>query len=71
MASLSSEFTSALINGFVIEYNRLREQEVLVGDALFEGLLEFACRGSSDFKQRAAGLSVLVYLFEKCEVFEK
>jgi len=71
ITAIESDFTNRLINGFVIEYERLRNEESEKGDALFERLFEFSCGGSSDFKQRAAGLSVLVYLFEKCEVFEK
>lgn len=71
ITAIDSEFTNRLVNGFVLEYERLRNEERKKGDALFERLLEFSSAGSSDFKQRAAGLSVLVYLFEKCEVFEK
>jgi hypothetical protein len=68
---IDSEFTNRLIAGFVSEYQRLLNEEGEKGDSLFERLLEFSSAGSNDFKQRAAGLSVLVYLFEKCEVFEK
>lgn len=71
ITAIDSDFTNRLINGFVLEYERLRNEEGEKGDALFERLIEFSSAGSSDFKQRAASLSVLVYLFEKCEVFEK
>jgi hypothetical protein len=71
ITTIDSDFTDRLITGFVSEYQRLRNEENEKGDALFERLLEFSSAGSNDFKQRAAGLSVLVYLFEKCEVFEK
>lgn len=54
-----------------MEYERLKNAELMSGDELFNGLLDFASLGATDFKQRAAGLTVLVYLFEKCEVFEK
>lgn len=63
------EFGERLKQGFVEEYERLKNEEGLEGDDLFNALLDFASGGSSDFKQKAAGLSVLVYLFEKCEVF--
>lgn len=56
---------------FVSEYKKLLNEEGLKGDALFMALLDFASGGKDDFKIRAAGLGVLVYLFEKCEVFEK
>jgi hypothetical protein len=65
------EFADRLRQGFVAEYARLKNIEKLNGDDLFNGLLDFASAGTSDFTQRAAGLAVLVYLFEKCEVFEK
>lgn len=65
------EFGGRLSQRFVMEYERLKESEMMSGDELFDGLLDFASAGTTDFKQRAAGLTVLVYLFEKCEVFEK
>lgn len=70
-SAISPGFSDSLINGFVTEYQRLRDLENEVGDNLFDRLVDFSCNSSSNFKQRAAGLSVLVYLFEKCEVFEK
>ncbi len=64
------EFGERLRNGFVAEYERLRN-EGLRGDLLFDQLVQFSSGGRGDAKLRAAGLTVLVYLFEKCEVFEK
>jgi hypothetical protein len=43
----------------------------LEGDALFYELWNFSSDYSPDFGIRAAGLSVLTYFFDKCEVFEK
>jgi hypothetical protein len=34
-------------------------------------LRQFSCGNSPDFKRAAAGLAVLSYLFERCEVFER
>lgn len=65
------EFGDRLSKGFLAEYERLKTEEKLKGDDLFNALLDFASGKSNDFKNRAAGLAVLVYLFEKCEVFEK
>ena len=65
------EFGERLKQGFVTEYERLKNAENLSGDDLFENLLSFACQSQTSFKKMAAGLAVLVYLFEKCEVFEK
>jgi len=65
------EFGTRLRNGFISEYEKIRGEQGLKGDDLFDELVQFASGGSGNGKLRAAGLSVLVYLFEKCEVFEK
>ncbi|MBD3352910.1 MAG: hypothetical protein GF364_15620 [Candidatus Lokiarchaeota archaeon] len=65
------DFGKNLKQGFVHEYNKLKNEAGLIGDDLFYALLNFASGKSNDFKEKAAGLTVLVYLFEKCEVFEK
>ena len=62
-------FASRLKAGFVNKYITLK-QEGLDGDALFYELLDFASNNSIDFKEKTAGLSVLSYFFERCEVFE-
>lgn len=64
------QFLERLRSGFVIKYKDLKKQN-LNGDVLFYDLWEFAYRGSNDFKEQAAGLTVLTYFFEICEVFEK
>lgn len=64
------EFGERLKEGFVAEYERLKNDELLSGDDLFDALLLFAYGGRTGFKEMAAGLAVLIYLFEKCEVFE-
>lgn len=56
---------------FVDEYKQLYEKEKLVGDDMFYRLLDFAALHSNDPKKLGAGLSVLTYFFEACEVFEK
>lgn len=63
-------FPERLRAGFVSEYNRLRN-EGYTGDSLFEALRQFASGNNTSFERQAAGLSVLVYLFHKCEVFER
>jgi hypothetical protein len=69
VAARSPAFPERLKAGFVAQYNVLRN-EGHQGDALFEGLVEFASAGSRDFARTTAGVAVLAYLFEKCEVFE-
>jgi hypothetical protein len=70
-SSLDVEFGERLKHGFFVEYERLKNEEHLSGDDLFEGLRVFAIDGRTDFRENAASLAVLVYLFEKCDVFEK
>jgi hypothetical protein len=69
VAARDSKFPERLAARFVAEYQRLRGEE-LAGDALFESLVQFSAGGSRDFPRVAAGVAVLAYLFEKCEVFE-
>jgi hypothetical protein len=69
-ANMDRQFSERLRLGFVNKYTQLKE-EGLKGDVLFHELLAFASNYSNDFTVRAAGLSVLVYYFELCEVFEK
>jgi hypothetical protein len=70
-ASIDIEFGERLKQGFADKYAECKNDLKLCGDDLFMVLLEFASGGSQDFKQKAAGLAILVYLFERCEVFEK
>ena len=69
MANLDYDYPERLRAGFVGQYNALVKQG-LAGDGLFQGLVDFATGISTDFALKAAGLAVLGYLFEKCEVFE-
>ena len=64
------DFPERLKSGFLTEYHRLR-QEGTRGDELFELMCAFSQRGMQSQAQRSAGLTVLVYLFEKCDVFER
>ncbi len=69
--SLDPYFGERIKQGFVKEYQRLTTTEELKGDELFDSLWNFSSLQSKDVMMKAAGLTVLVYLFEKCEVFEK
>ena len=63
-------FASRLRAGFTEKYVELKAHG-LEGDELFSELQLFASSGRSEFKWQAAGLAVLGYFFEACEVFEK
>ncbi|HDH04081.1 MAG TPA: hypothetical protein ENH22_00990 [Candidatus Campbellbacteria bacterium] len=61
-------FSDRLKNHFVQKYRELKPN--LNGDELFYTLWDFACGNTNDFKYRTAGLVVLTYFFQQCDVFE-
>lgn len=61
-------FSERLKNIFVQQYRKLKEE--LDGDELFYALWDFACGQTNEFHYRAAGLTVLTYFFQQCDVFE-
>lgn len=67
---IDPEYPERLKAGFLSHYYKLR-QEGQRGDELFELMCVFAQRGASNQAAATAGLAVLVYLFEICDVFEK
>ena len=70
MEGLDAGFAARLTAGFVARYMEL-QQEGLSGDELFSELQVFSTQASFDVLHQNAGLAVLVYLFERCEVFER
>ena len=69
-AQLDPDFPDKLRSGFLAEYHALRHKGHK-GDELFELMCAFAVRGLKKQIDRTAGLAVLVYLFEICDVFER
>ncbi|WP_342726301.1 HNH endonuclease [Bradyrhizobium sp. B097] len=69
-AQLDSDFPERLKAGFLEEYYA-RRKEGHQGDELFELMCAFAQRGLRRQSDKTAGIAVLVYLFEICDVFEK
>lgn len=67
---LDLDFPDKLKAGFLAEYWRLRK-EGHKGDELFELMCVFAQRGFTKQGDKTAGLAVLIYLFEICDVFDK
>lgn len=63
-------FSSSLTNFMATQYQMLKSQK-LDSITIFNELWNIASGKMSDFNYRAAGLGILVYFFEKCEVFEK
>ena len=64
------DFSNKLSAGFKQEYYRLYLED-LQGDELFESMCYFAQKGFKTQAEKSAGLAVLIYLFELCEIFEK
>ena len=69
-AQADHRFPDRLRAGFLAEYYRLR-RDGHFGDGLFDLMCRFAQQGLGRQVEKSAGLAVLVYLFEACEVFEK
>jgi len=67
---VDSKFAERLKAGFLTQYYSYVQQGY-AGDELFEALCTFASDQGHTFKHQAAGIAVLVYLFEDCEVFER
>lgn len=67
---LDPDFPERLKAGFLEEYFKQRKLGHK-GDELFELMCAFAQRGLKKQVERTAGVAVLVYLFEICDVFEK
>ena len=63
-------FPEKLRDGFLRFYYTFRHEGAR-GDELFESMCQLAQRGFETQKLKTAGLAVLVYMFEACEVFEK
>jgi hypothetical protein len=66
---VDSGYADRLATEFMTKYHEHRNKQ-LSPDANFQALWEFACPGGAPHVA-AAGLIVLTYLFERCEVFEK
>jgi HNH endonuclease len=67
---LEDTFSARLRSGFINAYETLKRRGI-TGDELFQEMLSFATGSKSDLKSQAAGLAILGYYFESCEVFEK
>lgn len=63
-------FPEKLRDGFLQYYYKFRHEGAR-GDELFESMCLVSQQGFKTQKQKTAGLAVLTYLFEACEVFEK
>lgn len=63
-------FSTQLTNIMARKYQELKTQD-LYSCEIFTELWNFASGNHTDFIYQAAGLGILAYFFEQCEVFEK
>jgi hypothetical protein len=63
-------FSEKLTKIFVEKYIELKKEDN-EPISIFNLLWDFACNEQTEYSYRSAGLAILVYFFEKCEVFEK
>jgi len=68
--NLDMTFASRLRNIFVSKYNTLKELN-FTSEEIFYELLSFSSNGSQEIKCQAAGLSIVSYYFNVCDIFEK
>jgi hypothetical protein len=61
-------FANRLRNEFINKYKELKTS--MNGDELFYALLDFAADSSNEFPIQAAALTVVVYFFQICDIFE-
>jgi hypothetical protein len=69
-AQLDPDFPERLKAGFLEAYYA-RRKEGHKGDELFELMCAFSQQGLRRQADKTAGIAVLIYLFEICDVFEK
>lgn len=67
---LDSKFAERLLAPLLTRYNMLKA-DGLNSDYVFDDLRQFACGNSPDFSKQSAGLALIVYFFERCEIFER
>lgn len=70
MEDTDTGFINRLKSTFQEKYQELRDEDYR-GNELFKEMMHFASHKSHKIELRAAGLAVLCYFFEKCDVFEK
>jgi hypothetical protein len=70
MSTMDADFGDRLKSVITEKYNQFKKEELNPNQILDE-LRVFCNLGSDNFLFQAAGLSVVVYFFQACEIFEK
>lgn len=69
-AQIYRGYPERLLNPLLTRYNDLRGSTDN-SDVVFNGMRQFACGNSTEFELQTAGLVLIVYFFELCDLFEK
>jgi len=69
-AQIDPRYPKRLLNPLLARYNDLRES-TQNSDQVFNGMRQFACGNSTEFELQTAGLVLIVYFFELCDLFER
>jgi hypothetical protein len=69
-ASFDTSYPERLKSGFIVLYNEIYKMS-LRGDSLLLSLKERIVSNRTDTLLHSAALAVILYYFEKCEIFEK
>lgn len=69
-SSFDTSYPERLKSGFISLYNEIAKSK-MKGDALLLALKERIVSNRTDTLLHAAALAVILYYFEKCEIFEK
>ena len=69
-AQIDPWYPERLLSPLVTRYNELR-QSTSNSDHIFNDMRQFASGNSTEFELQSAGLVLIVYFFELCDLFEK
>ena len=69
MEQTDSNFATRLASYFTSEYRKIPKK--MTPDDAFMEMLYIACHDSHELKYHAAGAAIVVYFFEKCDIFKK
>lgn len=69
-SQLEPSFPARLLNRMLAQYDILN-RESISSDHLFNDMVQFSCGNSRDHVKWLAGIVLVVYLFERCEIFKR
>ncbi len=67
---LEPEFTARLLNQMLTQYNTFRK-DTSSANHVFNDLVQYACGNSRDHVKWLSGIVLVVYFFERCEIFDR